>query len=398
MNTKVYFIIAFIFFVVILFISLGRFEPSEDANLEEIPGIGLIDDPINATYVIDGKEISLTGGKAEEEIMPGSATKIVTMVFGEPVYGDIDEDGDDDALMFIVQDPGGSGTFYYAALAINTDTGYQGTNAVFLGDRIAPQTVSIQNGIAIANYADRKKDEPMAERPSIGKSKYMVLKGGMLEGIDALSEGEMVFYGYLVYGHEVRSFRPCRDGSPEYWLMGDSLALKDLKEIYTNLLSDVEPATYTPLFVVISGKIVEAPIDGFGADYDYAISVTQLIRASRQGSCKSDLIIVEEPLAGTTISSPLTVKGKARGTWYFEGDFPLILTDWDGKIIAEWYATALDDWMVESFVPFEGVIEFEDPGFSNGYINRGTLIFRKDNPSGISQYDDALEIPVFFKE
>ncbi|MFC1787900.1 Gmad2 immunoglobulin-like domain-containing protein [Patescibacteria group bacterium] len=110
---------------------------------------------------------------------------------------------------------------------------------------------------------------------------------------------------------------------------------------------------------------------------------------------KDDLIRLDFPRPNQTITSPLTLTGQARGTWFFEGDFPIILTDWDGRIIAESYATAKGEWMVEDFVPFEGTIEFEvDP---NVYSKRGALILQKDNPSDLRNLDDALEIPVIFE-
>ena len=353
--------------------------------------------PLGATYLIGGESFTLVDGSAEKESTPGSATKNKVSVFGEPVYGDVDIDGDDDAVLILVNDPGGSGTFYYAAMAMRTDQGFLGTNVLLLGDRIAPQTVEIRNGIAIANYADRAPGEPMTARPSIGKSAYMTLEKGELKEAAPLSEGEQVLFGYLTIGHEARSFRPCGEGQREYWLSGDSPALDTLKETYANEVSDVPPAAYAPLFAVVAGKIIDAPQDGFGADYEYALRVSQLIRADRKGSCKSDLIVVASPLAGSIISSPLIVEGFARGTWYFEASFPLILTDWDGRIIAEGYATAQSDWMTEAFVPFKGTLEFKKPESLNGFSNRGALIFKKDNPSGLPEHDDALEITVYFE-
>ena len=107
---------------------------------------------------------------------------------------------------------------------------------------------------------------------------------------------------------------------------------------------------------------------------------------------KADFIRIYSPRPNEIIRSPLIVEGEARGTWFFEASFPVILTDWDGKIIAEHYATAQGNWMTEDFVPFEAVIEFEKPE----YGRNGTLILKKDNPSGLSENDDTLEIPVLF--
>jgi len=43
-------------------------------------------------------------------------------------------------------------------------------------------------------------------------------------------------------------------------------------------------------------------------------------------------------------------------------------------------------------VPFGATIKFEVD--KNAYSNKGSLILRKDNPSGLPENDDALEIPV----
>lgn len=108
---------------------------------------------------------------------------------------------------------------------------------------------------------------------------------------------------------------------------------------------------------------------------------------------KSNLIIVDYPQAGGLITSPLTFSGQARGTWFFEASFPVFLVNWDGLIIAQGIAQATEDWMTEEFVPFTGSLEFEMPD----YGDNGALIFQKDNPSGLPEFDDALEIPILFK-
>ena len=108
---------------------------------------------------------------------------------------------------------------------------------------------------------------------------------------------------------------------------------------------------------------------------------------------KADLIRLNSVHAGDYIQSPITIAGEARGTWFFEGDFPVVLTDWDGLIIAEGIAQAQSDWMVEDFVPFIVTLEFEKPT----YKNNGALIFKKDNPSDLPENDDALEISIIFE-
>jgi hypothetical protein len=105
-----------------------------------------------------------------------------------------------------------------------------------------------------------------------------------------------------------------------------------------------------------------------------------------------DLVKLEYPLPNDSISSPLVVRGQARGTWFFEASFPVTVVNWDGLIIGEGIAQAQSDWMTEEFVPFVATIKFETPT----YKNNGALILQKDNPSGLPKYDDALEIPILF--
>ncbi|HEY4495911.1 MAG TPA: Gmad2 immunoglobulin-like domain-containing protein [Candidatus Paceibacterota bacterium] len=109
-----------------------------------------------------------------------------------------------------------------------------------------------------------------------------------------------------------------------------------------------------------------------------------------------DLVILESPLPEAQVQSPLVIKGKARGNWFFEASFPIILTDWDGRIIAQGIAQASENWMTTDFVPFEATLEFQKPEFIGDFSKRGFLILKKDNPSGLPEHDDALEITLFF--
>ncbi len=105
------------------------------------------------------------------------------------------------------------------------------------------------------------------------------------------------------------------------------------------------------------------------------------------------ILRVLSPLPDSVISSPLTITGEAPGTWYFEGSFPVDLVDGAGIVQAQGQAQAQDDWMTSEFVPFVVTLEFEKPSYSE----TGTLFLRRDNPSGLSENDDAIEIPIQFQ-
>ncbi|OHA18789.1 MAG: hypothetical protein A2664_04760 [Candidatus Taylorbacteria bacterium RIFCSPHIGHO2_01_FULL_46_22b] len=273
---KIIGVLVFVGVVIALLFVLG---PKSSDEVKE----QLADSPKNSTYVIDGQSVTLKDGIETHEAALGSASVVTTRLFGEPVLGDVTGDGLLDAVSFLTQERGGSGSFFYAVAAIQSEGGFQGTNAILLGDRITPNTISIQDGLAAVNFADRKPSEPMTAKPSLGVTKYLLVKYGVLSEIQPLEVGESVFYGNLVMGHEARTFKSCAEKT-DYWVMGDSPAYRDLTGAYnTNAATATDP--YAPVYIVISGKIVPAPEDGFGADYKNAITVKELITVPKGGVC-----------------------------------------------------------------------------------------------------------------
>jgi|GEM_PF-1828583 len=115
---------------------------------------------------------------------------------------------------------------------------------------------------------------------------------------------------------------------------------------------------------------------------------------------KADLINVSSPRPLTKIQSPFHISGMARGNWFFEASAPVLLTDSAGRIIAKGTIHAEGNWMTSDFVPFSTDLTFVSPykaGMPDA-TKKGTLIFKKDNPSGDPKNDDSLEIPVMFSE
>ncbi len=106
----------------------------------------------------------------------------------------------------------------------------------------------------------------------------------------------------------------------------------------------------------------------------------------------NEKIQVSEPLPNAIVQSPLTIKGQARGTWYFEASFPVKLIDANGQELAAAPAQAQSDWMTQDFVPFEAVLNFAAPQTATGF-----LILEKDNPSDLPQNADSISVPVRFR-
>lgn len=125
-----------------------------------------VSDYKTAEYVIEGQKVKLGEGG--------------TTYFGNEIKTDLDGDGREDVAFIITQNSGGSGTFYYAVAALNTNKGYVGSDGYLLGDRIAPQSSNVSMNpkhkyVVVFNYADRAPGEPMTARASVGKSAYLKL-------------------------------------------------------------------------------------------------------------------------------------------------------------------------------------------------------------------------------
>ncbi len=128
----------------------------------------------NTTFMIEGRKVRLVNGTA-------AGGDAMTRYFGNNLKTDLNADGIPDLAFLLTQERGGSGTFFYVVGAVqNADGTYVGSDAYFLGDRIAPQNINeSQNprhkNVIIVNYADRAAGEPMTARPSMGKSVYLKL-------------------------------------------------------------------------------------------------------------------------------------------------------------------------------------------------------------------------------
>jgi len=108
---------------------------------------------------------------------------------------------------------------------------------------------------------------------------------------------------------------------------------------------------------------------------------------------RADLIRVHRPLANQIIEgSNLEISGTARGTWYFEASFPVQIQSLDGTILKEGFAQAVGGWMTEDFVLFMAELKL-NPDIK-GKVN---LVLIKDNPSGLSENDDKLIVPIEIK-
>ncbi len=140
------------------------------------------------------------------------------------------------------------------------------------------------------------------------------------------------------------------------------------------------------LFLLASSIILALWILGSS---DRGIAPTNPTSTNNLGVAAPAMIF--SPLAESTINSPVSISGQARGWWFFEASFPIKIVDANDQLLGIVPAQAQADWMTADFVPFEAIVEFSQPSTSSGFI-----VLVKDNPSGLPENDDEIRLPIKF--
>jgi hypothetical protein len=107
----------------------------------------------------------------------------------------------------------------------------------------------------------------------------------------------------------------------------------------------------------------------------------------------SEEILVSSVTSGQLVQTPIKLEGKAKGSWFFEGSFPVSLLGDDGSVLGYAALKALGNWQTADFVNFSGTLSFKLPKGTTG-----KLIFSKDNLSGLPENSKQFIIPVKFSK
>jgi hypothetical protein len=144
------------------------------------------------------------------------------------------------------------------------------------------------------------------------------------------------------------------------------------------------------IFQTSSPKDAEAPVEKKGEIVvDESLPVPKVMPIYVNAS--ADDIVVDTPIPGSMTGTLIKVSGKARGTWFFEGSFPVSVRDSEGQSLGLVPAGSTKDWMTEEFIPFTAEIDVSD------HEGPAMVVFERDNPSGEVERDASVSIPVFVK-
>lgn len=135
-----------------------------------------------ATYLTENTEegtATLEYGEFRQPIAPGSAGDLVIQL-GKWTTGDIDGNYGVDAAAVTIEDPGGSGTFYFLHALINDEGALRDAGFAFLGDRIRIEGISIHGRVITVAMLDRAPEVSFAEPPKIAVIRRFLLENETL--------------------------------------------------------------------------------------------------------------------------------------------------------------------------------------------------------------------------
>jgi spore germination protein GerM len=125
-------------------------------------------------------------------------------------------------------------------------------------------------------------------------------------------------------------------------------------------------------------------------------------KQNQDNTSKAPYVIESEKGVQITINSPkdksnvncnFDVEGEVAGTWYFEGDFPVKITNMQDKELATGIATAQGEWMTEEKVEFNARLNCD-----KCKQGKAKLVFNKSNPSGKKTDSDSAVLEIQFNK
>ncbi len=123
------------------------------------------------------RSVQLTDGKFTENMADGST--LLVYLNENVAFGDINNDGIDDAALLILESMGGTGIFYSITAFISGSMGFTQTNSLFIDDRAIIHSLIIENGEVILNANVHGINDPMVN-PTVTMTKtYHLFNDGL---------------------------------------------------------------------------------------------------------------------------------------------------------------------------------------------------------------------------
>jgi len=118
----------------------------------------------NTSYLNEFSEtgaVLLVDGIYNEPITTDSATKLGVMLTNFAAFGDLDGDGQEEAVIILISNPGGSGTFYDLAVVRKQGEALINPDSLQLGDRVQIKNIHVKNSEILLEMLTQGPDDPM---------------------------------------------------------------------------------------------------------------------------------------------------------------------------------------------------------------------------------------------
>lgn len=129
----------------------------------------------SGSFEIEGEMVVLSNGRGQ---ITGEDFESEIELISDKAFGDLNGDGKEDSASFLAYTSGGSGIFIYVVGYTSGPVGYKGSQGFFVGDRVAPVSLDIRNGVLFVEYLDRASGEPFSAEPTVSRSLELEYSNG----------------------------------------------------------------------------------------------------------------------------------------------------------------------------------------------------------------------------
>lgn len=150
--------------ILCLFLTLLPFQATSAGGIKSNSATLTVDELKNGEYLSEftaGGKVKLNDGVYKEKNAPDSSTELIVTLSNKMAFGDLNGDGEEDAAVVLITDPGGSGTFHFLAVVINQNGSPDNVASQLLGDRVKIKNLSIRSGEIAVEMITHGPSDPL---------------------------------------------------------------------------------------------------------------------------------------------------------------------------------------------------------------------------------------------
>ena len=132
-------------------------------------------------YGIYDQAVKLSAGEYTGPPFVEGGSSRPTIALQTYAPGDLDQDGAADAVVVLVENSGGSGSFIYLAAVLNENGVPVNTSTILLGDRVKVQSVQVADGQIRVMALSHAPDDPLCCPTQQVEMNYLLNSGQLIQ-------------------------------------------------------------------------------------------------------------------------------------------------------------------------------------------------------------------------